>query len=81
MKIYCGDRECSLKSVNPPAARQFSKMGDKIEDKLNAKQNQTLRISPPNGTLLPGRTNCATSKGFCQCHIVNLLCKFLHSNP
>ena len=67
VKIYCGDRKCSLRSVNPPAARQFSKMGEQNRGQRRTDRNPTLRISPPNGTLLPGRTNSALGAGFCQC--------------
>ena len=41
--------------------------GTKSRTTLNAERNPTLRISPPNGTLLPGRTNSALGAGFCQC--------------
>src|SRR6266571_4146423 len=41
--------------------------GTKSRTTLNAERNPTLRISPPNGTLLPGRTNSALGAGSCQC--------------
>src|SRR5438552_11665473 len=67
IKLQIGDRECSPKSVNPPAARRFSKMGEQNRGQRRTDRNPTLRISPPNGTLLPERTNSALGAGFCQC--------------
>jgi hypothetical protein len=54
------NRECSLKGVIPPAARQFSKMGEQDRG-----QRKTERKPNPEGLALPTERCCPNGTQLC----------------